>query len=66
MNKDNKNELQEERRFVLQKSMMESELRIGRTLFNVSSRFKDTDTQFKDVIEKVTKRKINLLDRQTG
>lgn len=66
MNKDNENELQEERRFVIWKSMMESEVKIGRTLFKVSSRFNDNDAQFKDVVSKVLERRIALLDRQAG
>ena len=67
MNNENmKTELQEEHRFILWNNMMESEIRIGRTLFEVSSRFKNDDAQFKDAIGKITERRIRLIDRQAG
>ena len=67
MNKENiKTELQEECRFILWGNMMESEIRIGRTLFEVSSRFKNGNAQFKDAIGKITECRIRLIDRQAG
>ena len=67
LNKENmKTELQEECRFILWDNMMESEIRIGRTLFEVSSRFKNDDAQFKDAIGKITARRIRLIARQAG
>ncbi len=67
LNKENMiNGVQEECRFILWDNMMESEIRIGRTLFEVSSRFKNDDAQFKDAIEKVTERRIRLIDKEAG
>ena len=63
---NDKSKLTEECRFVIWDNMMESEVKIGRTLFEISSRFKDNSTKLKDVIEKVTEHTINRLNIQVG
>lgn len=57
--------VQEENRFVLGNRMMASEVKLGRTVFDVTSRMGNEANSFKDVVRKVTERELRCLDMDT-
>lgn len=64
----NKNEfsVQEENRFVLGNHLMTSEVKLGRTAFNVTSRMSNEANSFKDIVKKVAAREICQSDKDAG
>ena len=58
--------VQEKNRFVLWDNMMASEVKLGRTVFDVTSRMTNEANNFKDVVKRVAEREIRRADRNTG
>ena len=58
--------VQEERRFVLGDRQMASEVKLGRTMFNVTSRMANEANSFKDIVRKVAEREIHKADKNAG
>ncbi len=58
--------VQEERRFVLGGRLMASEVKLGRTVFNVTSRMTNEANSFKDIVKKVAEREIHKADKNAG
>ena len=58
--------VQEESRFVLWKDKMTSEVKIGKTLFDVSSNLGHDANQFKDIISRIIQRQIERNDKNAG
>lgn len=58
--------VQEENRFVLGGHIMTSEVKLGRTMFDVTSRMTNEANSFKDIIRKVTEREIRRSDKDAG
>jgi hypothetical protein len=63
---DKKLTIREERRFVLGNRMMASEVKLGRTLFEVTSRMTNEDNSFKNIVRKVAEREIRRSDKDAG
>ncbi len=63
---DKKLTVQEERRFVLGDRLMASELKLGRTVFDVTSKMSNEANSFKDIVQKVTEREIHKADKNAG
>lgn len=58
--------VQEENRFVLGNRMMASEVTLGCTVFEVTSRMGNEANSFKDIVKKVTEREIRRSDKDAG
>ena len=58
--------VQEERRFVLGGRLMASEVKLGRTMFNVTSRMTNEANSFSDIVQKVAEREIHKADKNAG
>ena len=58
--------VQEEKRFVLGNRLMTSEVKLGRTVFDVTSRMGNEANSFKDIVRKVTAREVRRLDKDAG
>ena len=63
---DKKLTVREERRFVLGNRMMASEVKLGRTLFIVTSRMVNEANSFKSIVKKVAEREIRRSDKDAG
>jgi len=63
---EKKLELIEKARFVLWDNMVVSEVRIGRTLFEVTSLVENKDNTYKDIIGRITARQINRINQDAG
>lgn len=58
--------VQEKNRFVLGNRMMASEVRLGRTIFDVTSKLTNEANNFKDIVKKVAEREICRVDKDAG
>ena len=58
--------VQEESRFVIGNRTMASEVKLGRTVFDVTSRMGNEANSFKDIVQKVAEREIHRLDNDAG
>jgi hypothetical protein len=56
----------EKRRFVLGNRMMASEVKLGCTVFDVTSRMTNEANDFKDMVRKVAEREIHKADKNAG
>ena len=63
---DKKLTVREERRFVLGNHMMASELKLGRTVFDVTSKMSNEANSFKDIVRNVAEREIHKADKNAG
>lgn len=63
---DKKLTVREERRFVLGGRLMVSEVKLGRTVFDVTSRITNDANSFKDIVKKVAEREIRRSDKDAG
>ena len=63
---DNEIVVQEQSRFILWKDKMASEVKIGKTLFDVSSILGNNANRFKDVISRIAQRQIERNDKNAG
>lgn len=63
---DKKLTVREERRFVLGNRMIASEVKLGRTLFIVTSRMANETSSFKDIVRKIAEREIRRSDQDAG
>ena len=63
---DKKLKVREERRFVLGNRMMASEVKLGRTLFIVTSRMTNEANSFKAIVRKIAEREIRRSDKDAG
>ena len=66
MNKEIELKTEEESRFVILGNLMASDVRIGRTLFEVSSSMTNNDNCFKDIIGHIAERRIKEINNQAG
>lgn len=64
--KDKKLTVQEETRFILWNHVMTSEVKLGRTVFNVTSRMGSEANSFKDVIRRIAERQISRINKNAG
>ena len=60
---DKKLTVHEESRFVLWNHMMTSEVKVGRTVFDVTSRMGNEANSFKEVVSKVAEQEIRRSDK---
>ncbi len=58
--------VQEERCFVLGHHLMASEVKLGRTVFIVTSRMTNEANSLKDIVRKVAEREIHKADKNAG
>ena len=63
---DKKLTVHEETRFVLWSHIMASEVKLGRTVFNVTSRMGNEANSFKDVIRRIAERQIKRINKNAG
>lgn len=63
---DKKLTVHEENRFILWNHIMVSEVRLGRTSFDVTSRMGNETNSFKDIVEKAAERAIRKADKNIG
>ncbi len=63
---DKKLTVQEERRFVLGDRLMTSEVKLGRTIFDVTSKMGNEANSFKDIVKKVAEREVRRSDKDAG
>jgi len=59
MMKEKKLKIEEQARFALLNNLIASEVKVGRTLFEVSSDMANEDKSFKDVIGSIVEHQIN-------
>ncbi len=64
--KNNEVKIKEKTRFVIFNNLMASDIRIGRTLFEVSSSMTNNDNCFKDIIGHIAERRIKEINNQAG
>ena len=58
--------VQEEYRFVLGNHLMTSEVRLGRTVFDVTSKMSNEANDFKDTVKKIVESEICQSDKDAG
>lgn len=58
--------VQEKNRFVLGNRMMASEVKLGRTLFEITSKMTNEANSFKAIVKKVAEREICRTDKDAG
>lgn len=58
--------VKEENRYILGGRLMASEVKLGRTVFDVTSRMGNETNSFKDIVEKAAERELRRLDKNTG
>ena len=63
---DKKLTVHEENRFVLWDHIMTSEVKLGRTVFDVISRMGNESNSFKDIVGKAAEREIRKADKNAG
>ena len=63
---DKNSKIREESRFVLGNRMVASEVKLGRTVFDVTSRMGNEANSFEDIVQKVAEREIHRLDKDAG
>mgnify|MGYP001248489322 CR=1 FL=1 len=63
---DKELKVQEVKRFVVLKNSMVSEVRVGKTLFLVTSKLNNPHNSFMDVIGRIAQRQIDSINRKTG
>lgn len=63
---DKKLTVHEENRFILWNHIMTSEVRLGRTSFEVTSRMDNEANSFKEIVSMVTEREIHKADKNVG
>jgi len=63
---DKKLTVHEENRFILWNHIMTSEVKLGRTSFEVTSRMGNEANSFKEIVSTVTERAIHKADKNAG
>ncbi len=63
---NNEVKIDEETRFVIFDHLMASDIRIGRTLFEVSSSMTNSNNCFKDIIGHIAERRIEDINKMAG